>query len=389
MMKICFLVDAYPTLGKFGGIAMYVQTAARALAARGHQVHVLVMLYAAKPPLDCMDGAVHLHLRRFKWMPVIGNSVPGLGESFCAAWAFLKLHHRIQFDVVEYPNWQGLGLVLAALRPTRTVARLYTSMVETVDVAGQKPNLGDRFMIWAEKVSTRLAGRVVTHSKAHRDRLKASYGLGEVDVVPLGIPLPEAAFTESGAGDRPSVLSVGPLTARKGIHTMLAAVELVVAEIPNVEFWLAGGGKDQPIVAKEFSEKHPHLTGNVRFLGFVDNERLAELYARCMIYASAAVYESFGLTFVEAMARKKAVVGCRAGAVPETVEHEVNGLLAVPGDPVSLADAIVRLLLDADERRRFGDAGFRIAHEKFSDLRMAENIEGFFEEVTGKAGRGA
>ena len=386
-MKICFLVDNYPTLGNFGGIAMYVRTAARTLAARGHEVHVLVTLYQPKPPLDTMDGAVHLHLRRFQWLPVVGNSFSGLGESFCAAWAFLRLHRRFRFDVVEYPNWQGLGLILAALRPTRTVARLYTSMAETVEVAGQTPNFGERFMIWAERTSTRMAGRIVTHSQAHRDRLQVSYGLGEVDVIPLGIPLPErdATTTEAPSTGRPSVLCVGPLTARKGIQTMLKAAQVVAAKVPDVEFWLAGGGKDQPAVAKQFREEHPELVDNVRFLGFVDDTRLAELYARCTVYASAAVYESFGLTFVEAMARGKAVVGCRAGAVPETVEHEVNGLLAPPGDAEALANAIARLLLDPDERRRFGEAGLRLAHEKFSESRMAENIERFLEKVCGKA----
>ena len=363
---------------------MYVRTAARALAARGHEVHVLAMRYEPKPPLDTMDGAVHLHLRRFKWMPLAGPWLAGLGESFCAAWAFVLLNRKIRFDVVEFPNWQGLGLVLAAVHPTKTVARLHTSMAETVEISGKAPSFGNRFMIWAERVSTRLADSIVTHSRSHRDRLQVSCRLGQIEVIPHGIALPDGdgpLRAVSSSRERPSVLCVGPLTARKGIQTLLKAVGLVAAKVPNVEFWLAGGGRDQPVVASQFAKEHPELADNVRFLGFIEDARLADLYARCTVYASAAVYESFGLTFVEAMARGKAVVGCRAGAVPETVEHEVSGLLAVPGDPVSLGDAITRLLLNPEERRRFGEAGLRLAHEKFSENRMGENIERFLEEV--------
>ena len=209
---------------------------------------------------------------------------------------------------------------------------------------------------------------------------QCSYGLNNVEVIRLGIPLP--AFDPSKPRANPSapiVLTVGPLNMRKGAPTLLAAIPLVLARVPNATFWFAGGAEDHES-AKRFRAEHPEAT-NVTFLGFVSVERLAELYEACSIYVSPAVYESFGLTFVEAMARAKPVIGCDAGAVPELVENEVNGLLVPPVDPFALADAVVRLLTNPEEQRRFGETGYRIAHEQYSDVKMAERVERYFETI--------
>ena len=53
----------------------------------------------------------------------------------------------------------------------------------------------------------------------------------------------------------------------------------------------------------------------------------------------------------------KPVVGCRSGGMPEVIEEAVTGLLAEPGDPVSLASAIGILLDDSERRRGLGQAG--------------------------------
>jgi glycosyltransferase involved in cell wall biosynthesis len=237
-------------------------------------------------------------------------------------------------------------------------------------------------MIWAERVSAQWACRVVTHSQSHRAKLMASYQLSQVEMIPHGIGLPPWNGTQTGPQTgRLGVLSVGPLTARKGIQTLLRAIKPVVEAVPEVEFWIAGGGADHAKVVKRFGEEYPELAGHVRFLGFVADEELARLYEQCALYVSAAIYESFGLTFVEAMARGKATVGCLAGAVPEIVVHEATGLLVPPSDSEAMAAAIVRLLRHPEERTTMGVRGRERAETRFSDAVMAEGIEKLFESV--------
>src|SRR5438093_743511 len=120
-LRICFVADSYPSLPRFGGIAVYTQIAARALAQRGHEVHVLIA--SKELHSDATDGTVSLHFRRVRWIPLIGGLLAGFGESFCVAWWLRELHRKYQFDIVEIPNWEGIGLVAAWLRIAPIVVR--------------------------------------------------------------------------------------------------------------------------------------------------------------------------------------------------------------------------------------------------------------------------
>ena len=378
-MKICFVVDSYPGLFRFGGIAAYTRTAARALTALGHEVHVLVA--RRDPPMDTTDGAVQVHVRTISWLPVVGKIFAGLGESIGAARHLARLHRQFQFDAVEFPNWEGIGLVGTWFPVTRTVVRLHTSMAESIEVSGKRPTLGDRFMMWAERSSARRAHRVITHSLSHRDRLRATYGLGEIEVVPHGIPIPAQTPGGGGASESspPMALTVGRLNARKGVHTLLKAIPLLLQQVPEAEVVFVGDGEDHPL-ARQFRSENPGATG-VRFMGPLEDEPLHDLYTRCAVYFSPSIYESFGLTFVEAMARGKPVIGCNAAAIPELIVHEENGLLVPPSDAVALAAAIARLLRAPAKRERMGLVGERLAREKFSVDRMGLELERFFSDA--------
>lgn len=375
-MNICLVSDSYPTLPKYGGLAVFTRLAAQALAARGHDVHVVVC--KSGEYFDVKDGTVSVHGRRVRWLPLLARWFPGLGESFCLAWWLTALHRRWRFDVIEVPNWEGIGLIVALLPGPSLVVRLHTSMAESIAVTGRLSSSAERFMIWMEKTSARMAKRVVTHSEAHRLKLEKDYGIRNVSVISHGIVLPPLA---SPSPEEYTVLSVGPCNVRKGTETLLAAIPIVLEQLPKAEFWLAGIAEDHAR-ARQFRLQHPELQSDkVRFLGFVESAKLRDFYARCAVYASASVYESFGLTFVEAMACGKPVVGCAVSAMPEIIGHEKTGLLVPPADPVAFAAAIVRLLSDESLRSRLGREGRRVAQERFSADRMAERIEKFYRET--------
>jgi glycosyltransferase involved in cell wall biosynthesis len=146
---------------------------------------------------------------------------------------------------------------------------------------------------------------------------------GLVRVVPHGV---EAPFTPDGpAADGDYVLAVGTLEPRKNLERVLeaarrAGVELRVAGAPG---WGAV---------------------EVESLGFVDDERLAELYrgAACLVYAS--LYEGFGLPVLEAMACGTPVVTSAGSAMAELA----NGA-AVLVDPLNV-DAIAAGIEEAVRR---------------------------------------
>ena len=369
-MTICFVSDCYPTFPSFGGIAIYTQLIARALVRRGHQVHVVVTL--AEENADFEDEGVQVHLRRVRWMPVIGKWFPGLGESLRIARILAGLNRRHRFDLIEIPHWEGMGLASLWTPGLRVVLRLHTSLAESIKTAGRQPSRGERFMIWAEKASTRRAPAVVTHSVSHRDLMGAAYGRDDIVVIPHGVGIPEQATPPAGR----SILAIGRMNARKGMETLIEAMPTVFATVPDANFRIVGTDENHPRVQK-FRTEHPGLN-QVKFLGRVDQPRLHRLYDECTAYVSPAIYESFGLTFVEAMSHGRPVIGCAASAVPEIVRDGIDGILVPCRDPDALAGAIIKLLSDAALCRRMGASARQRVIENFSIEIATARVESFF-----------
>jgi glycosyltransferase involved in cell wall biosynthesis len=81
------------------------------------------------------------------------------------------------------------------------------------------------------------------------------------------------------------------------------------------------------------------------------------------------------------MAAGKPVVTTRTRGCEDAVTHGVTGLLVPPRDVAALADAVTRLLGDAELRRRFGQAARREATRRFDSGRIAVQLADIIEEL--------
>jgi glycosyltransferase involved in cell wall biosynthesis len=374
-VNLCFVSDYYPALPTFGGIAIYTQRIARALSERGHQVHIVVA--KAGRVEDFEDDGVRVHYCDVHWIPLLGRWLPGLGESFGVARRLATLARQHRFDLIEVPNWEGIGLASTFMLKCPVVVRLHTSLAESVETAGRTPTQPERFMMWSERAATRRASAVVTHSQAHRDRMAAACGVEAIEVIPHGVPIPPHVTPPEGR----TVLSIGRMNARKGMEDLFAAIPAVFEKVPGVRFQIVGVPPGHPAV-QALLERFPDA---VEALGMVTSGQLSGLYEQCAVYVSPALYESFGLTFAEAMGHGRPVVGCRASAVPEIVRDGVDGRLAPPRDPPAIAAALVELLLNEDARRTMGANARARAVENFAIGKAAMRTESFFQRVAGSA----
>lgn len=81
---------------------------------------------------------------------------------------------------------------------------------------------------------------------------------------------------------------------------------------------------------------------------------LARYYRAADLYVHATHVETFGLTLVEAMASGLPVVATRTAAIPEVVSDGESGYLATPGDAAEMAERVVALLNNAEQRQEMG-----------------------------------
>ena len=92
--------------------------------------------------------------------------------------------------------------------------------------------------------------------------------------------------------------------------------------------------------------------------------------------------ESFGLTAIEALAVETPVVSTRCGGPEEILEDGVTGLLVPVKDPLAMAEAIVRLLLDPVFARRMGASGRIHVSEHFGVDRYVQGIQRVIQEAS-------
>jgi len=148
------------------------------------------------------------------------------------------------------------------------------------------------------------------------------------------------------------VLGLGTLQPRKNFATLMEAFRRLPAA--DLHLVIAGGRgwmfEDTLALAEQ-----PDLVGRVHFPGFVDDADLPALYTLARVFAFPSWYEGFGLPVLEAMACGTPVVAADNSSLPEVVGEA--GLLVDAADAEAVAEALERILGDAELRARLIAAG--------------------------------
>ena len=157
------------------------------------------------------------------------------------------------------------------------------------------------------------------------------------------------------------ILYVGRLDRIKRIDM---AIETLRHTRAPVELRVAGRGPHLEEL-QQLAREH-NLQDRVRFLGFVSDEEVVELYANCFAVLLTPHDEDYGFTTLEAFFSGKPVVTTTdAGGVLEFVDDSVNGFVEPP-EPARLAARIDTLNDDRVLCEELGRAGRELVHEKVS-----------------------
>jgi glycosyltransferase involved in cell wall biosynthesis len=167
----------------------------------------------------------------------------------------------------------------------------------------------------------------------------------------------------------PIVGNVAALVPHKGQRHLIEAAALVVRQLPDTRFMIAGEGELREALERQI--KDHRLEKHVALLGFQPD--VLSLHKAFDLFVMSSVTEGLGTSLLDAMACGKAIVATKAGGIPEVVTEGKTGLLVPPRDHPAMAKAIVRLLKDAALRDRMGAAGLKVAREKFSAERMVQD----------------
>ena len=174
--------------------------------------------------------------------------------------------------------------------------------------------------------------------------------------------LPDPVELRRSLGFAPDDVVAGTITtfwAHEGLHDLLHATRLLLGRGAPVRLLLVGDGPERPGLQQ--LARDLGLGDRVVFTGRVPFAQVRRYHAAIDVFTVPRTADRVSrmvtpLKPIEAMASRRPVVASDVPALAELVRHGQTGVLAAPGDPASLADAVEPLLYDTGLRSRLGEA---------------------------------
>lgn len=251
------------------------------------------------------------------------------------------------------------------------------------------------FMARMETDAAHNADQVITITNALRDEL-INRGIdgGKIVVVPNGVeasrfvarPKNEVLAARFGLQGKAVIGYVGSILNYEGIGLLLDAAHLLKEERDDLAFLFVGDGAE----LAEYRERveTENLSDIVTFTGRVPHHEVEDYYSLIDICPfprlPLPVCEMVSpLKPFEAMAMEKTVIASNVRALAEIVTDGETGLLFEKGDSQSLAQALRRLLNDAELQARLATSGRRWVEQEREWRKLAGQIDEIYISLGG------
>jgi glycosyltransferase involved in cell wall biosynthesis len=371
-MNVLMVASSYP---KFPGdvTAPFIESIAHAVAARGHEVDVLLPYHPdlRRPSGEPVRVLAYEYAPREEWSrwgyaqslesdlrvrPGVYLLAPLVALALRRALGSLLAGRR--YDVVHahwiVPNAAMVADLVDAHRAPLVVSAHGSDVFLAERSAAVRP-FARATLARAARVtacSDDLRRRAVALGAPEARTLTVPYG---VDADAFGASPPPGTRARLGAAaDTTLVLALGRLVEKKGLGPLVEAA----AGLQGVHLAIGGAGDLRDTLDRRIAE----LGAPARLVGTLDRREVAAALAAADVVAVPSVVDRAGNvdglpnTLLEAMAAGRAVVASRVAGIPDVIADGVNGLLVPPGDVPALRAALARLVADERLRARLGAA---------------------------------
>lgn len=152
--------------------------------------------------------------------------------------------------------------------------------------------------------------------------------------------------------DYKSIIFLGRICRDKGITELLEAMDSLHAGNPQLHLYIGGIYEDE-YYREEVEKRSEYVT----YLGWITGKDKEQYLKKCGILVLPSYFEGFGMTLIEGMLWKTAVIGSNVGGIPDIIDDGENGILIPARDKKALEEAILSLVSDIDLATRLGSKG--------------------------------
>lgn len=388
-MKLLLVTPAYPPTS-VGGVATFTFELANILARLGIGVTVVCPSYGRS--ISSMESAVKVYrlsspkippkelwfyfrnYRRIsKIMRVEEPSIIHSSKGFAEFMPWLTHISKLVLTVHGSPSisqvrskgsrtdrLRGLAVKLANDIPTAFVA-LFANAQIAAYVHVSRYSMNDNL------------ARITTQEQRKRIAEKCL-------IIYSGVDLNDIRRIVSGIDVRPlSIAFVARLVEYKGLFPLLQAFKRVIEIVPDASLEVVGAGP-MSSSAQDFVRRNG-MARNVQFKGQLSRDDSLKVIARSKFLVHPSMYESQGLSIVEAYALGKPVIVHNAGYSKEIVKETQAGLIVDVNDLFEFSSAIVKLMTDENLYSALSANAKKAAEQQFATENMGRSYISLFKRL--------
>lgn len=383
-MRILFISDYYPSTNR-PQFCIYIQQQAQALTQLGHLVEVIVPIRTS-----------HFKVKHDS-MLLAGIKVYYLEYSTLYKGTFfypLFLKNVSNFEkVIDFNQYDILSIHMFqedTLRIFLKIAKKYKRRVvihyHGLSVLYDQPlpllvrALQARGNLFLKRL-IRKADAIVGVSDKVVERIHAIYPVKLTftvyNGVDTGLFLPRLKKEDNLF----KIITVASLKKIKGNHYLIEAVKMLTDQHPDQKFklFIIGTGPEEEHL-KELTLKQG-LNEVVSFYGYIRYEEVAKILRTCDVYAMPSYYEALGCAYLEAMACRLPVIGCRNQGIDEIIHDGYNGILIEPHDVKQLYEKLNFLFEHSDFAENIGYMGYQTVISNYTWKHSAKSLLAVYENV--------
>ncbi|MEP6914491.1 MAG: glycosyltransferase family 4 protein [Acidobacteriota bacterium] len=404
---VVMVTTSYP---RFPGdsVGTFMEPIARAVAARGHEVH-LVAPWHPLVTRGADEQGVHFHF--YRYAPLRSLNVFGYAASMradvslrgaaylvaplalAAGWLAARRVARRFRATVMHGHWVIPGGVTAAAAAPR--------LPLVISLHGSDVYVAERFA--PARIAARGAFRRAGFVTACSDDLAGrAIALGadpaRIETVPYGVDVerfrPDPAIRTARrrglhVGDAvPLVFTAGRLVRKKGFEYLIDAL----VGLPGVVLAIAGDGTLMDELRRR--ARANGIEERVRFLGDQPQDAVSEYLAAADVVCVPSVRDDSGNVdglpnvVLEALASGTPLVTTGAGGIGAVVQDGITASVVPERDPAAIVSAILRILADPAGGRGMASAGRLHVSRHFGWDRTAERLEYAYSQALAFTGTG-
>jgi glycosyltransferase involved in cell wall biosynthesis len=354
-----------------GGIATHAGILAPALAALGHEMHLVVG--ERGPSREWIDGVEVIReplrlafveqspaavVRKRRWLADIKDELSP------------SLYHVHPTDPTPL-----LHLATIGRSPAPTVLTMHNLLSELLPV--RDPEALTRRLMEAARVIVGVSSAVIQLAAEAVPQLAH-----RMVVIPNAVELPASV---APLPVEPRLVAIGRLVPQKAFDRLLRAMPTVLAHVPSARLDILGDGVERARL--ESLIQTLGIGDHVTLHGHVHRAAVAVMVDQATVVVAPSRHEGIPYALLEAAARGRPIIGTRTGGIDEVVVHGETGVLidqdVLDGDPSVLGQAVVTVLDDRELAQRWGTAARRRMSDCFSLQSSVAAHDLVYRSVTG------